>query len=627
MCGITGIISSTISKEVRDRVVLKMNQDIHHRGPDEDGFFSDARVSLAMKRLSIIDLTTGKQPIYANDGKTLIFFNGEIYNYHKLRDELITAGFTFETNSDTEVIVNLFQRDGIAMIAKLRGMFAFCIYNIENHNVYIGRDRFGEKPLFYYHKDETIIFASELASLFNTDLFPKKINEDFLRVFLNRSFVPDPFTLVENVYSLAPGNYFSIVNGKMTIETYYKVSYQTDYSIKSIHDASEYIYPFLNNAVKRQMVADVPYGAFLSGGIDSSSIVALMQQNSMDPIKTFTVKFNTKGYDESKIARQVADRLHTNHHEIELENSGFSKEIFWKIIRHVGTPFPDSSAIPTDRVTSEIVKHVKVALSGDGGDEIFGGYNVFDWYQKLQRIKQAPRTISTIAVGILTIAEKSNIAANKIRQFKKAIQISKLDDFEMLIEMHALFQQKEINQFYKRPSAFKDNIPAEFTRMSVLRKAMYYRLTYNLPLDMLVKVDRMSMSNSLEVRAPLLDHDLAEASMKIPDHFMRKDGIGKLILRNIMKDVLPYDVFNHPKSGFSIPLHDFQNKEFKELAEELIINSDLLNPYFNKEALKEIVYIGLNDKSTDGKGSVYRKTHQLWSLMMLAGWMQLFKIK
>lgn len=627
MCGITGIVSSTLSKQVRDEVVLKMNQDIHHRGPDEDGYFSDDHVSLSMKRLSIIDLTTGKQPIYANDLKTLIFFNGEIYNYPELREQLIADGFTFQTHSDTEVIINLFQRDGIGMIDQLRGMFAFCIYNTETHDVFIGRDRFGEKPLFYYHKEDLFVFASELGSLLNTELFPKKMNEDLLRVFLNRAFVPDPFTLVENVYSLAPGHYLSIINGKVTIVPYYKVNYQADNSIKSIEDASEYIYPFLNNAVKRQMRADVPYGAFLSGGIDSSSIVALMQQNSMEPIKTFTVKFNTKGYDESKIARQVAERLHTNHHEIELENKGFSKEIFWKIIRHVGTPFPDSSAIPTDRVTSEIVKHVKVALSGDGGDEVFGGYTVFDWYQKLQRVKHAPGILKAMTVGALTLAEKTNYKANKIRQFKKAIQISKLNDFDMLVEMHALFEQKEINQFYKRPSAFRDNIPAEFNDMSVLRKAMYYRLTYNLPLDMLVKVDRMSMSNSLEVRAPLLDHDLAAASMHIPDQFMRKDGVGKLILRNIMKDVLPYDVFNHPKSGFSIPLHDFQNNEFKELAEELIINSDLLNPYFNKEALKHIVYTGLNDKSTDGKGSVYRKTHQLWSLMMLAGWMQLFNIR
>jgi len=627
MCGITGIISSEISKSIRDEVVFRMNRDIHHRGPDEDGYYSDDYVSLSMKRLSIIDLSTGKQPIYANDKKHLIFFNGEIYNYPELREQLIKEGFSFSTHSDTEVIINLFQREGIEMIKKLRGMFAFCIYNTETHEAYLGRDRFGEKPLFYYRKNRTIIFSSELGSLLNSELFPKKVNEDFLRVFLNRSFVPDPFTLVEDVYSLAPGNYMHIKGQDVTIVPYYKIEYKPDSSIKTLEDASTYIYPFLNNAVKRQMKADVPYGAFLSGGIDSSTIVALMQQNSMEPIKTFTVKFNSKGYDESQIARKVADKLHTNHHQIELENQGFSAEIFWKIIRHVGTPFPDSSAIPTDRVTSEIVKHVKVALSGDGGDEIFGGYNVFDWYNKLHRVKHVPALVRDVAVMSLSIAEKTNIKANKVRQIKKALQISKLSDFDILTEMHALFEQKEINQFYSRPSTYRDEIPFEFKEMSVLRKAMYYRLKYNLPLDMLVKVDRMSMSNSLEVRAPLLDHDLAAASMNIPDEFMRKNGTGKLILRDIMKNILPDEVFNHPKSGFSIPLHDFQNSEYKELATSLILESDLLKPYFNMNGLNDIVNTGLNDKSTDAKGSVYRKSHQLWSLMMLAGWMKMFNVR
>lgn len=624
MCGIVGIISSEILKSKRDEILYKMNQDIHHRGPDEDGLYSDEYLSLGMKRLSIIDLKTGKQPIYSNDGKYLIFFNGEIYNYLELRDELISDGYVFKTNSDTEVIINLYQKEGANMIPRLRGMFAFCIYNLHTKDILIARDRFGEKPLFYTHQNNRFIFASEPKAILNTGLIDKRINEELIPIYLNRSFVPDPFTLIHNVYSLSPGSYLTFINQKIEIVNYFQPKYTENNAITTIEDAVEYINPFLRKAVKRQMISDVPLGAFLSGGIDSSSVVAIMQQNASKPIKTFTVKFESKGYDESLIARKVAERLNTEHHEIVLKNKNFSKEIFWKIIDHVGLPFPDSSAIPTDQITSEIVKQVTVAVSGDGGDEVFGGYTLFDWYLKLNRLSSLPSSVKYFIEKGLQVANGLNISNNKLRQFRKALKISKLDNYSQLVEMQALFESDEVEKLCKVGLKNIYEVPSGFNELSLLRKAMLYRLKYNLPLDMLVKVDRMSMSNSLEVRAPLLDHDLFDAAAQLPEKFIRENGVGKLILRNAMKDILPEDVFNHPKSGFSIPLHDFQNEEFVSLAHDLLLNNERIHKYFNKQVLQNIINDGLVKTNKDG--TVYRKSHQLWSMMMLSGWMLHFDI-
>lgn len=624
MCGIVGIISSEILKSTRDEILYKMNQDIHHRGPDEDGLYSDDYLSLGMKRLSIIDLKTGKQPIYSNNGEYLIFFNGEIYNYLELREELISDGYVFKTNSDTEVIINLYQKEGVRMIPRLRGMFAFCIYNLITKEIVIARDRFGEKPLFYTHQNNKFIFASEPKAILNTGLIDKKINEELIPVYLNRSFVPDPFTLIRDVYSLSPGSYLAFNNQSIEIVNYFQPQYTVNTSIATIDDAVDFINPFLKKAVQRQMISDVPLGAFLSGGIDSSSVVALMQQNTSKPIKTFTVKFESKGYDESVIARKVSERLNTEHHEIVLKNKNFSKEIFWKIIDHVGLPFPDSSAIPTDQITSEIVKQVTVAVSGDGGDEVFGGYTLFDWYLKLNRLSSLPSSVKYFIEKGLQVANGLNISNNKLRQFSKALKISKLDNYKQLVEMQALFESEEVEKLCKVELKNFYEIPKGFNELSLLRKAMLYRLKYNLPLDMLVKVDRMSMSNSLEVRAPLLDHDLFDAAAQLPEKFIRENGVGKLILRNAMKNILPEEVFNHPKSGFSIPLHDFQNEEFVSLASDLLLNNERILKYFNKDVLQSIFNDGLIKTNKDG--TVYRKSHQLWSMMMLSGWMLHFDI-
>ena len=627
MCGISGIISTKINKDERDTSARLMNKGIFHRGPDDDGFYSDEQCSLSMRRLSIIDLETGKQPIYSNNNESFVFFNGEIYNFKELQADLLVKGFSFKTTSDTEVLVNLYQCYGIDMLKKLKGMFAFCIYDKKQDQYLFARDRFGEKPFFYHYSEKGFFFSSELCSLVSAEAVPRKLNHRVLGEYLSRSFVSEPDTLFDNIYSLPPGNFLIYNKNGIKVLPYFEVVYKPDKSITRLEDAASFIEPYLSNSVKRQMVSDVPIGAFLSGGIDSSTVVALMQKYAHGKVKTFNVKFQTQGYDESKIARKVAEKIGTEHHEIVVENHHFTEDQFWKILRHTGAPFPDSSAIPTDIVTSAISKNVKVALSGDGGDELFAGYTVFDWYNSVNRLKRIPSGLLNGLGSIVSMINSTPFGNNRLRQISKALDISTLDGEEMLMEIHALFDKKELAAIFSGNVKKTQGTEFELSGFSPIRKAMFYRIKYDLPLDMLVKVDRMSMSNSLEVRTPFLDPDLFEASCKIPEKFLRQKGVGKLVLREIMKDELPDEVFNHPKSGFSIPMHDFRNQNFKELAESLLLNNENMNSLFNRNKLEAILRTGLTDSKDSSSGSIYRKTHQLWSLMMLSGWMKMYKVE
>lgn len=624
MCGISGYIStSIIKKDKRDDVVRQMNNRIHHRGPDDDGYFSDDVCTLAMRRLSIIDLNTGKQPLFSNCGEYLIFFNGEIYNYRELREELRNQGYSFKSNSDTEVVVNMYKQFGRSSLLRLKGMFAFCIYHITTKKYFFARDRFGEKPFFYIQNEKGFVFCSELGALLNCAIETPKLNHDKLLEYLYTGYVKEPYTLVQGVYSLQPGYFLELYeNQKIITQPYFRVKYTIDNKIKSIQDAADLVKPYFQNAVNRQMISDVPVGAFLSGGIDSSSVVAMMSLFSKKPVSTFTVKFKTAGYDESQVASLVAKKYNTDHHEITVENNTFTQERFWRILTHVGHPFPDSSAIPTDIVTSEISKYVKVALSGDGGDEVFGGYTVFDWYSNIYSIRKIPSIIRNSSFAILQLVNKK-LNSNKIRQLTKALRVASLPFEEGFHETHALFDSNEVRLLFDSIETIRSDYNEQ---PSLLRSMMLYRIKYDLPLDMLVKVDRMSMANSLEVRAPFLDPDLFDISCTVPDQFLRGAGLGKLVVREMMKHDLPDEVFNHPKSGFSIPLHDFKNEEFKQLAIQLMSES-AMRELFDETRLHKILQIGLSSELSDSAGSIYRKTHQLWSLMMLSGWIKMYKIE
>lgn len=633
MCGICGIYNKSLSKKEKSSVLNKMNAALLHRGPNDDGLYLGDNCCLGMRRLSIIDLHSGKQPIFNETEDICVFFNGEIYNYKELRSTLEDKGHIFQTNSDTEVLVHLYEEYQDNLSLQLKGMFVFCIYDMKQDKLLISRDRFGEKPLYYYQNGTHFSFSSEVKSLLEDCRIERGLNLEALPYYLSNTFVPEPLTLIKDVYSLPPGHSLVYHKNTIKVQKYFSIDYQPDTSIKTDNDAIEFIKPYLEQSVKRQMISDVPLGAFLSGGIDSSTIVASLQKFSHSPIKTFTVKFEDSSYDESGVAKEVADFLGTEHHEILFPNESFSEDIFWKIIDHVGLPFADNSAIPSYFITKEIKKYVTVALSGDGGDELFAGYDLYQWWQRLVQLKKTPKSIRTPAEHLIKLYANLPFSINKVRQALKALEIVKEPYSRMIFTSNLMFKRSEIEELYKNSSGRDLScslfavFPPESKNWSDLRFAMYYRMMHDLPLDMLTKVDRMSMANSLEVRAPFLDPDLFEASTKLPDKFLIKNGKGKYIIRKAMNSELPQSVFNHPKKGFGIPFNNYRNKAFRDLADGLFVEESPLAKILDLAMIHEIKEEALSTNSNNKKFSVYRSMSRLWSLMQLFGWVKRFNIQ
>lgn len=636
MCGITGIIAThhTLPEEAVGQV-RQMNDALTHRGPDEAGFYHDATCALAMRRLSIIDLGGGQQPLYNETEDILVFLNGEIYNYQSLRKELIAAGHSFRTDSDTEVLVHLYEAHGEAMLQHLNGMFAFCLYDKSKNIFLLARDRFGEKPLHYAQEYGLFVFSSEVMSLLASGHIGRELDQEALSYYLRTSLVPEPLTLFKEVKVLPAGHYLKIEQGEKQIKPYFSIQYKPDTNIKSVNDAVDLIQPLLLNAVKSQSVSDVPIGSFLSGGIDSSTMVALLQKQSDKPIQTFNVRFEDNAYDESPIARAVAKHCGTEHHEVVVPNEEFTEEIFWQIIEHMGQPFRDSSAIPTHHVCKAIGSQVKVAISGDGGDELFGGYDLFQWYAKILSLKKTPGALRSFTATAVKLAGKTPglSGSSKLRQISRALETAKLSDADIAIALNEMFTTLEMStlledRFAKNEPSFPllQNYPEAAEDWSDLRKIMYYRTQHTLTANMLVKVDRMSMANSLEVRAPFLDKALFEAAASLPDEFLIKEGQGKFLLRKIMENELPDEVFNHPKQGFNIPLHKYQNATFSKLAKRLLFEENPLPGLFRKAELEKIYHQGLSMKQDTSTLSVFRASHQLWMIMQLLGWAERFQV-
>lgn len=638
MCGITGIIAKK-ERLATDAVatVAQMNAAIQHRGPDEAGFYNDEQCALAMRRLSIIDLEGGLQPIWNESRDVLVFLNGEIYNYRELKQQLEKRGHVFRTSSDTEVLVHLYEEYGESMLAHLKGMFAFCLFDRTHSKFLIGRDRFGEKPLYYCDSDAAFSFSSELGSLLQNKSIDRVLDREALQYYLRTSLIPEALTLFQGIKPLPPGHFIRIEQGTVSMEKYFSIDYRINHDIKTMEDATDFIRPRLLHAIKSQSVSDVPIGAFLSGGIDSSTVVALLQQQSKSPIQTFNVRFEDTEFDESLIAREVAKHCGTDHHELSIPNAEFSESLFWEIINRVGQPFRDSSAIPTYYIAKKIREHVKVALSGDGGDELFGGYSIFHWYQKIMKLKQVPATVRAMAGGTTGVIQEVGLfqKASKIRQIDRALKTASLPDDEIPIALNELFTESEIqalvpgnaSSWLGEPYALLKQYPKEAAVWSPLRKIMHYRTSHTLTANMLVKVDRMSMANSLEVRAPFLDADLFEASAQLPDQFLMQGDVGKRVIRSMMKNDLPESVFNHPKQGFNIPLHKYQNEAFRNLASRLLFDENPWPELFDKKQLEHIYKQGLEQKQDSSTMSVFRASHQLWMIMQLLGWAERFSVK
>jgi asparagine synthase (glutamine-hydrolysing) len=570
-----------------------------------------------MRRLSIIDLSTGHQPMSNEDGSMWVIFNGEIYNYRELRQDLIQRGHRLRTHSDTEVVVRLFEEEGVAAISRLRGMFAFAIWDARNRRLTLARDRFGKKPLYYALTPAGLHFASELKCFRDLDL-PWDLDEHALRLYLRFGYVPDPLTPFRDMKKIPPGGWLSYdAEGRVEDGRYWRLPPPAERSPAGLtrEDAARQVRELFDESVRLRMLADVPLGAFLSGGIDSSSVVASMALQSPEPVKTFSIGFEEASYNELEFARAVATQYKTEHHEIVVRPD--SIDLVERIAAQFDEPFADSSAIPTFIVSEFAAQHVKVVLSGDGGDELFAGYESFFQIEQRRFLDRIPHWARGGLEWLSRELPYSAYGKNYLWMASRETALERYFEFNYTPHMlrEALLEPDwmlPVGEGFLREQ-FADCLAPEGA--DVLTQALYFEATAKLAGDMLVKVDRMSMANSLEVRCPLLDHKLAELAMSIGPEWKMRDGTGKAIFLDAVGDRLPPQLLGRPKMGFAVPLPIWFRGSLREFLRDHVtarsfLDKGIVRPDFVSRLIQEHE-TGRRDNSG-----------RLWNLLMLEMWFE-----
>ncbi len=619
MCGINGFIqinNREYNKNHLKELVHCMNNTIIHRGPNSEGIYADEMCSIGMRRLSIIDLKGGEQPIWSMSGEKVIVFNGELYNYRELRSELIRRGYKFKTASDTEVVVNGYEEYGVDFFSKMEGMYGFCIYDIEKREILLARDRIGEKPLYYTRTDDAFIFSSELKGIISTGKVLKKINQDALSYYFQLTYIPAPMSILENVYKLPAASYLVFdFKGNISIESYWSLEYQSDNLITDYSNAKKMLRDAMFSSVEKRMISDVPLGAFLSGGIDSTIIVGIMSQLSATPVETFTIGFKDKKYDESDRARQVADMHKTNHHVLQLDWNE-AKANLPLILNNIDEPFADSSLIATYMVSKMTKQHVTVALTGDAGDELFAGYNKYLIGYYVGRYKKIPPFIRNgiIKNGLRILPSKSSLA----RKAYKVASVADKDIYQQRKDLMSLgFKSDEISKLltsgYVSEMEMIHNYYTLFGESEEQTRAQYLDLKVVLEGDMLPKVDRASMLASLETRVPMLDSNVVELAFQMPAEFKIQGKKRKIILKETFKDLIPNKLLTAPKKGFAVPIAEWLSGDLKE---QLFSYADReyleAQGIFNPEYIRRII-----DMHVENKGNMYS---ELWAFYVFQNW-------
>ena len=565
MCGIIGVVAAPGHAAPSEEVGRAMNALIRHRGPDDDGFYRDDRALLGMRRLSVIDLAGGHQPIHNADRSVQLVFNGEIYNYRELRAELVARGHAFYSQSDSEVIVQAYEAWGEASFERLHGMFAIALWDTRTQTLLLARDRFGEKPLFYADDGSRIAFASELKSLLALPKFQRDLDPAAIQAYVCFGYVPTPRSIFSGVAKLAPGHYLRYVAGGASVHRYYTLAFTPKCTLDE-QDAEEELARRLDAAVASRLVADVPFGAFLSGGLDSSVVVALMARHLNQPVRTFSIGFREDAYNELSDARRVAQHLGTEHRELVVAPDAV--ELLQQLVWYLDEPFADSSAIPTFLVAKLAREEVTMALTGDGGDEAFAGYDRYLRYLKLQRLGAArPLAAAFTKIGGHVLPGPHGYRLRRIgERLNQRFPDSYLSGVAMTREDIArdLLGDAMHGDYYGAAPMLTDGGDDPLDRIVAIDIDGY------LPDDILVKLDRMAMANSLEGRAPLLDHRLVEFAASLPAALRIRHGRGKYLLRQVARRWLPTEVLDKPKQGFAIPLAAWFRGPLRELAADVI---------------------------------------------------------
>lgn len=632
MCGINGYAAP--SGPIDLRLVEAMNAGLHHRGPDEGGALDVGFAGLGMRRLSIVDLAGGSQPMTSTSERYSLVYNGELYDFAEERETLRARGATFRTASDTEVVLEAWARDGEACLERFNGMFAFAVADREARELVLVRDQVGIKPLFYWSGPRgELVFSSELASLLAHPAVPRRLDRRSLAMLLVDRCVSDPWTMLEGVQQLPPGHLLRWRDGKARVERYGRFLPRPEPRREA--EALGELRDLLRESVSSQMVADVPVGVFLSGGIDSSTVAAFAARASEGPLHSFNVAYANADYDESSIAREVAAHLGTEHHEIRVEDSAFDLEILDRVVDHVGQPLGDLSCIPTWMVSRFAREEVKVILSGDGGDELFGGYDHMFWAAKVRRVSErAPSLVrragAAVLAGVAPLVPQA--VAEPTRRVRKGLELTFREPLDQLRRLMALWTPEEAaellgerDELFLRQSFLGD--PADLEHLSPEEFTMAVLAQTYMTSAILTKVDRMSMAASLEVRVPLLDQRVVRFAETLPLDLKVRGRTGKYLLREAGRDALPGVVYDHPKKGFGLPIAEWFNGEFWDLLEALYAPGSAAASLFDERALRETLALGRNARARGTLASGQAVASRLWLLAQLGRWMERFEVK
>ena len=630
MCGITGAIWTSDSRKLSSDQLERMMASLSHRGPDDLGQFHTNQsasteipaVALGFRRLSIIDLQTGHQPIANEDETIWLVFNGEIYNYLELRDELKAEGYRFRSQSDSEVVVAMYQKYGTDMFQYLNGMFGLAIWDSRKNQLVLGRDRLGQKPLYYSQQADRLLFASELKALVASGEISREINPRALDHYFIYQYIPHPLCIYKDAHKLEPGHFAVFKNGQLSIQRYWNPDFN-HVSQDSAEQLQGQLKELLTDSVKLRLRSDVPLGAFLSGGVDSSLMVALMQQHAGQQVQTFSIGFSVKQYDESSYARQVANHLKTDHHEFIVEPKAV--EVLPSLVRQYDEPFSDSSAIPTWYVSEFTRQNITVAISGDGGDELFAGYPRYKAISLAQRIDRIPPLKVFLGTGISRCLPFGSKYKGFFRRLKRFLDPLTYSPVHRYLDWINIFPYVNRLEFYTDSfqSQLEDHDPADFltnawqrmTQRSPLTKASLGDLLTYLPCDLNTKVDLASMAHSLECRQPFLDHRLVELASRIPASLKYQKGVGKQILKNTFSELLPESIWNRPKMGFGVPLDTWFRHELREQTNDSLMSENAkCHDWINPKSIQRLLREHHSQKRDHSQ--------RLWSLLMLENWLQ-----
>lgn len=622
MCGICGYYY--VNGNVNPDLIKKMTDSLIHRGPDEEGYFKSKRACLGHRRLSIIDLKSGQQPIYNENKSKVIIFNGEIYNYKEIRNKLLYQNHKFSTNSDTETILHLYEEMGPDCVKELRGMFAFIIYDKNNHTLFAARDRLGIKPLYYSFDNGRFFFGSEIKALLASKKVEKKINLESLHNYMTYLYIPTPESIFSSIKKLPAGHTLLLQNGLLSINQYWDIDFSKTEEL-SESDWIDKIRTSIKESVKMRMISEVPLGGFLSGGVDSSYIIGLMSKHSNTPVITNSIGFKEAQFNELEYARKTSKLFNTTHHEdtVDLNCSKTLDLLAW----YYDEPFADSSALPTYYVSKMTKRNVTVALSGDGGDENFVGYRryFFDVLENRIRSKIPNVLRKTLIRAMAEVYPKAdwlpqifraktlltNLSINPAEGYFNSMShlypsINKIFNKEILAKLNGYSSYNIFLNHYNRANT-----------NDLLSRIQYVDIKTYLVDDILTKIDRASMANSLEVRVPLLDHKFMECIATIPSSLKLKSKIRKYIFKETTKDLLPEQILNRKKMGFSIPIDLWFRNRLKPIVEkEVLINNTYSEQFFNQKKLRTMW--NEHQKGIKNYGT------QFWAILMFEKWAKIY---